>query len=295
MTLRHHKTHSINTNDAPDHVKIAESRLCYINSVGAHGWCDTLSKLSEIFLDAQLKSRFTAETPQYTIIVPEYMLNKCKAHDDYISYDRIEFIINTFVPPDNGIIISVYTTPDDYDRSLFVPFWEKEAYNESSGVEWPFTTNVLWKLKDQNKPKTYVTWQKLGSTFQKERFPAFTHLEGHIQTILEEYDIPYKEVDYSMKPQTVYDIMSQSNLHISYVGATWWLAHYMGVPAIDYNLGRNYFGIIRAPGGAKDYAQMTWDQDINKFREIKHGSVASFQGNIHINDVKEKLLKHVSV
>lgn len=295
MTLEYYKTYRINTAEAWTKVDIDRSRLCYINSRGAFGWCDILAKLSEVFLDAQLKSRLTDRTPHYTIVTPEWVLDKLWEGDEYESYDRIEFVINNFIPPDNGIIISVYIISEEADLNLFEPYHDDKD-KRSNGVEWPFITNTKWSLKDQGLPKEYVTWNRLGRTFQKEQYPHLLQIEEWLEEALDRYDIPHKIIDYSMSPKRTYDIMSSSALHISYVGATWWLAHYMDIPIFDYGLTGpmgSLFGELRAPGRAKKHPQMTWDSSIGRFKEKKHLPLVHLSGQCDKEELVRNLLKHV--
>lgn len=297
MSLKHYKTYRINTNDSIDIVDITRSRLCYINSRGAFGWCDVLSKISEIFLDAQLKSRFTTATPHYTIIVPEWMWQKVKPQDTYVSYDRIEFLLNHFNEPTNGLVVSVYITTTKYDKSLFIPYTIPHD-SVSNGVEWPFCTNIKWNLKTLNKPKNYVTWNKVDTSWQKEVWPEILELEKRIENTLLDLGIPYENIDYTISPYDTYEIMSGSSLHISYIGASWWLSHYMNLPLIDYSQSHasgSYFGVLRSPGQGKDFPSTVWDEKYGKFKEEKQKSLTTLPNNSKLNDISKVILKYAQL
>ncbi len=292
--MKLYKTYRINTKDPVDLVDITQSRLCYINSRGAYGWCDNLSKISEIFIDAQLKSKFSDKTPHYTIIVPDWMWKKVKIEDSYHSYERVEFLINNFVPPDNGLVVSVYIVSKEEDENLFTKF-PGATDSVSNGVEWPFCTNIKWDMKDLDKPKKFVTWNKVDTSFQGRRDPEVLLLEEEIEQTLIGLGIPYHNISYTMSPQKTYDIMSESCLHISYVGASWWLAHHMNIPVLDYSQKHesgSWYGIIRAPGKAKEFPQMTWDKCTSTFKEAKQSPIGSID---NIDEFKESIIRNEGV
>ena len=87
--------------------------------------------------------------------------------------------------------------------------------------------------------------------------------------------------------------------HISYIGASWHFAHYIGIPVIDYGEhvnsalgpGMGIFGLLGAPGYGKDRAQMTINKD-NRFVEKRFKSVIGF--GLSLNDLdKDELKTHI--
>lgn len=282
MMLKYIKTYYIGTTDNSI-ADISKSEIIYINSVGAHGWADTCSKISWAYMNAELRSKFSNDPTHMCIIVSDYVFRKRKTEDEYYSYDRIEFLINNFRIPKNGCVITVYKISTENEGNIFE--LENSPYiksKQSREVEWPFQTHNVWPMKktwDKNSHKDYFSFQKT----ENKSFTKLTNIdiEEQIENVLNKYGYKIKFVDYTMKPERVYDIILNAKAHISYIGATWHFAHYIGIPVIDYGehvhqpLSSSIFGVLGAPGIGKDRAQMTINEQ-NKFVEKKFKGVLSF-------------------
>lgn len=269
-----YKTYYLGCEDDGSIAEIDASDLVYVNSVGAFGWCDPLSKISSVFMDAELKAEFNECPSRISMIVPDYIFEKRKEEDQYISYERIEFILNNFQVPTNGCVVSVYVVQHEVEKS----YLDLSMCTRPRHFEWPFQTNTVWKTKEQwNGSGDYVTLQLT----EKNSFTKNGNklLEDAIIRGLDRIDQRYELVDYTMKCEDVYELMLSSQLHISYVGASWWLSHYMGVPVFDYgehvhqSISTSIFGVLGAPGMGKNRAQVLYEN--GKFTERKMNPVAS--------------------
>jgi len=295
------KTYYIGTEDDGKISDISSSELVYINSIGAHGWADTCSKISWAYMNAELKSRFVNEPTKISLIVSDYAFFKRKEEDEYTSFDRIEFLVNNFRPPKNGCVVSLYKIQEKEEGHIFeledAPLLGKKS---TTHVEWPFQTHNVWPMKkvwDEDNSQDYFSFQRSETnTFVKERN---SYIEDSILEVMEQYGYKIKFVDYTMHPEKAYDIILNAKTHISYIGASWHFAHYIGIPVIDYGEhvnsalgpGMGIFGLLGAPGYGKDRAQMTINKD-NRFVEKRFKSVIGF--GLSLNDLdKDELKTHI--
>lgn len=282
-----YKTYYIGCDDDGSESTIHNSELVYINSIGMHGWCDPLSKLSSGFMNCELKSKFTSNPSNMFVLVPSTIFLKRKEEDPYCSFDRVEFIINNFRVPSNGIVITVGVVNSE-DEKMYMgsdPYFK---------LEWPFQTNTVWKFKNRKTKGKYITLQR--SERQSFVKNINSDVESYVTKALELSGLDIVEVNYTMSPEKVYNIMSKSATHVSYVGATWWLSHYMNIPVIDYGehtiqqISSSIFGVLGAPGMGLDRAQVVFDK---QFDHDKMKPVMSFPLDSDKQTVLTRMLKYV--
>ena len=303
--LEYIKTYYIGTENNGKVSEISNSELIYINSIGAHGWADTCSKISWAYMNAELRSRFSDQPTNMCLIVSDYAFVKRKEQDEYTSFDRIEFLVNNFRPPKNGCIISLFRITEKEEENIFelenAPLLPRKSTTQ---VEWPFQTHNVWPMKktwDENNCQDYFSFQRSElQTFVKERN---SYIEDSILEVMDQYGYAVKFVDYTMHPEKVYDIILNAKTHISYIGATWHFAHYINIPIIDYGehvnsqlgAGMGIFGLLGAPGYGKERAQMTINSN-DKFFERRFKSRVGFGldlNNLDKDELKNRIIKEL--
>lgn len=280
--LRYHKTYYINTENTGKRVEIEKSGLQYLNHSGSFGWCDPLATLSMIFTEAQLKNILTNKPAEYCLVLDLTVLGKRKTEDRYNSYDIIDFIINEFKEPTNGLILSIYLANRTTEKKYLSHDWHHNFKIDSelnSWTTWPFHTKTAWGFKKEWNPKTdpqYITFQKTEPFSFQINNGYNKNGDRLIQKFLDSFGMDYKIIDYTIPPNEVFEMLLGSSLHISYVGASWWLANYMKVPVLDHghlsNVPGSLFGFLSSPPGRPMPNGETIQPQIafydGKFREV---------------------------
>jgi len=309
MTLRHYKTYYINTENTGEVAQIESSSLQYLNGSGCFGWCDPLAALSTLFTEAQLKNILTGKPTKCSLVLNDMVLDRRKPEDKNIAYDLIDFIISNFLEPTGGMILSVYLVNSSRERK-YIGHMNAIGTIESNWIAWPIQTKTAWSFKrswKRSSTEKYITYQKTeANSFQ---FHDLSNIRGDlfIEKCLSSGSISYKTIDYTMPPDEVFETLLHSQLHVSYVGASWWLAHYIGTPVIDHGClsdeKGSLFGILSTPflKNLEDGSQ-TWPQiifDKNKFYEKDIRPIDTL-GFIQDSDnesirIQNKLMEHLDL
>ena len=109
-----------------------------------------ISLIGEVFFKAErLQSNNILDKPySVSLVIPK--IKKFKEEDAEDNLTRIEYIVNNFVAPRNGIIISIYEAVENI--KIITPFY--------SFVVWPFKKQ--WEKRKDNHQE-YVTIQSIDS------------------------------------------------------------------------------------------------------------------------------------
>jgi len=174
-----------------------------------------------MFLNAEVKSRMHIGPSKATLYIPEtYLTDKFKAKDKELPVERIEKLIFSLRRPTNGLIVTIYVLAD----------WGYQLELPQSA--WPFSTNVCWPFKFPHMPKDYITIQK-----HQAGSPEGAHVIEVQEKVIEHFEnkgIDIRYIDYSQDTNYVLNTMAGSKLHVSYRGASWWIAHYLEMPVLAY-------------------------------------------------------------
>lgn len=253
-----YKTYYINTEDDGDIALPHASSMTFINT-NFVTWCDILSYLSVPFMSAQFNSKFGIGPAKASVIIPEYYLNtKFKEDDAETHFERIDKLIQYMKPPSKGLILTVYAIKEtDYEH-----------------FAWPFSTNLMWPLKVQNSPKDYISVQSIeDSKESKDTKPIVDELIREASN----QNIEIKYVDYTQKTEDIIKTLQHSRVHISYQGASWWLAHYINTPLITpakertwTNFGKHNSSFNQPAGPLKPSILTHRDKWVNEYRPAEN-------------------------
>lgn len=121
--------------------------------------------------------------------------------------DSIKYFINSYQPPTNGIIISLY-------------FIDRFKYYQSATLAslWPFKQDFHW-LGDGD----YITFHDYESnTNHYSKVQYLNSPVGKIAQEIEKHSIhPVKRINYAMGDKKIFEILKHTKFHISYAGATY--------------------------------------------------------------------------
>ena len=316
--LKFDKTYYFGVDDINYQVPIENSDFQFNNGDWLT-WCDLLARLSEIFMAAELKSKLTIETPTATFCYPEYYNTKFKEEDAEIRSDRIDFMINKMAPPGNGLILSTYKVDESY-----IMYDKFNTPIQGIYTTWPFTTLYKWNLKDswnEENTEDYVTFQKSEKRSSVINHAAHMETENALIEYLENNNIKIKYIDYSMKTEEIYNAILHAKAHISYLGASYWLACYLNTPVVLYGV-RSYSPVYEEYGFSDFFGKhssgpanatypgvgipVTYDQDSDGYNQFRSNPVPAldkisvipvFQRQSHIDksssikQIKESLHK----
>lgn len=196
-------------------------------------WCDAIAKVSQLFMNAELKSRLSDAAPAAVLGFSNYYRDKFKDEDQETRIERLEFILSKMKMPTNGLTLTMYEVFDQYVES-------ERGDQPGLGVTWPFNTLNKWDLIDTwNAPESdYVSVQLTEGRSYLTGVQEHMAIEDEIMNVLSRHNANVKYVDYSMTSEDVYETVLNAKYHISYCGASWWLAHALNVPVYSY--GKRY-------------------------------------------------------
>jgi hypothetical protein len=113
--------------------------------------------------------------------------------------------------------------------------WDVFQTNMDPKVITPFSIMNVWPFVDKWSPKDYISVQRPEEKVKPNKLEPLMEEWGKLEKVLETYKkYPIKYVDYTMDISDVYDIILGTRLHISYTGASYWIASNAKVPMIAF-------------------------------------------------------------
>jgi hypothetical protein len=221
--MKHVETLYINCEDNGHMPRLNNSHVQRLDQYNYHAYSIFVSHISNIFFNAQnLQSEGILNEPYCaSIVIPKVESFKGQFEDNLT---RIKYIANNFVPPKNGVIISLYE------------HWQDNK------VLTPYNTSIVWPYKkqwDKENAKDYVCLQTVtekniehkGSYAKNaEAVEEYKRIVNELNTL----GIEYKNVSYDMRIDSVFKLLLSSRALISYSGATYYLAGGLNVPTIAF-------------------------------------------------------------
>ena len=185
-----------------------------------HRACHYAESVSnEILFDGEIHKAVSNGPPCYVSIFL-HEICKRKETDVNTNYDTIKFFIEHLKPPKDGIIFTVY-----------------EMGNYNRDVVTPFQLTYLWPFKDEWKPSGHITLQIPEENMDDDKYMKARYEYMEVKEILKDYDYPVYEIDYSMPIEEIYNKIMTTNLHISYTGASYYIAGAAKIPMLSYGPG----------------------------------------------------------
>ena len=195
------------------HAEPGKSEHLYIcNSTTGH-FLPIISKLSRAFINAELTP---LDTPyNLSIFLEPFTCNKFKKEDQETPYDMVVFLLKNFRRPARPLRVTIYLTI----QTILNQNWDYSS---------------LWALEhvhDKNNTEKIITFQypqagmKATLTDAEECFRvAESYARAH--------DYKIRTIDYSMRYSDMTDLLLNATLHVSYIGASYYLAGLTRTPTL---------------------------------------------------------------
>lgn len=188
-----------------------------------------IDKLSEVFLSAQLSFQegYSEGPKKICILIPSVLTEyKFKREDPETSLERIEWFIQNFKKPTCGVVVTFYSSRD-HELELdshwtLTKLWQTEE-------TWCQDNNSNYVTVHLPEPTSNVTWNK-----QK-----FYEIWNNIKSKVLDKGFAIKYISYATPYQDVYDLMTKTRLHISYVGGSYIFSGITKTPTIGIGIDRN--------------------------------------------------------
>ena len=191
--------------------KLHNSDVIRLDNHNYHAYGIFICFLGQVFFKAtRMQENDILDKPySVSIVIPK--IEKFKDEDVEDNLTRLKYIANNFVPPEKGIIISIYEAP------------------EHKKIITPFDFYIMWPYKRQ--------WQK----DKTDDYVAVGHQDNmsdeafkNTIDVLNEYAINYKLINYTMKLEEVFDILLNCKFLCSWTGGPYFIAGGLNVPTLGY-------------------------------------------------------------
>jgi len=211
--------------------------------------------LGHVFFKASRLNENGILDKPYSVSIVLPLIEKYKDEDTEDNLTRIKYIVENYVPPKNGMIISIYESVEN--KKIITPFdfiikwpykkqWEKNKTEDYIAIN--DIATLQKKHKDVGAEKTVhsitgATLQQRISGYQIDKMEvAF----NNIIDILNEFGLEYKLVDYSMPVNDLFNTLLKCKLFCSWTGGPYYIAGGLNVPTLGYGTtpfaqSNNYF------------------------------------------------------
>lgn len=141
---------------------------------------------------------------------------KIKEHNEFTVEDTFNFFLNGMLPPEKGIIVSIYET--DLIKNYIAPYEDFRCIT-------PLKEEYQW-VGDGD----YITFQDLECVI---RVAMRNHKNNLITKDIDNISIyPVKRVTYAMGEEKMFSLMKHAKFHVSYPGASYYSAGMINCPTI---------------------------------------------------------------
>jgi len=191
----------------------------------SHAYYQLVFCLGELFHTAQSLQFNNILNESYSASIIVLDNKKFKESDYETNVERIKFIANNFIPPDKGIIISIYESNIENCQGFL---------RQNGDIMWTFKKQ--WNKDDA---EDYVVLQGLGDVIDHSAHGKSKSIFSRIVNQIEELGINYKIIDYTTSIKETFDTLLKCKLLISYTGGPYFLAGGLNVPTLAF--GENLF------------------------------------------------------
>lgn len=190
----------------------------------SHAYYQFIFCLGELFHTAQSLQSNNILSEPYSASIVVLDNKKFKESDYETNVERIKFIANNFIPPDKGIIISIYESNIENCEGFI---------RQNADIMWPFK-----KQWNKDNAEDYVVLQGLDDVTEHSAHRNSESIFSRIINQIEELSIDYKIIDYTTSIQETFDTLLKCKLLISYTGGPYFLAGGLNVPTLAF--GENF-------------------------------------------------------
>jgi len=281
--MKYCETLYINCENNGQIAELHNSHVIRMDRTNFHAYCIFTCFLGRVFFTAARLSEDAILKNPYnvSIIIPK--IKKFKEEDAETNLVRLKYIANNFIPPEYGLVISIYEHPD-----------------MSSKIGTAFDSYIMWPYKKQwnsLNTKDYIAINDISCLVKNKNYDndktekTFNILINQ----LEKYNVKYKFVDYTMSVADVFDTLLSCKIFLSWSGGCYYIAGGLNVPTIGfghspYTQMNNY--IYNRPVGrplTEPILKTAWGESYHHQKRIIHynefkGIFESEQSNV-INNI----------
>lgn len=192
---------------------IEGSHILRLDFKSCYAYANILNELASACHLAHSIRNETDKPFEVSILIPQ--VRKKKPENYETNLDTINFFITKLKPPGKGIIFTVFEVKMD-------------------NIITPFHLANIWPFVDKWSPKDYISVQRPEPRLHVEKLIPVEQEYKKLVDILKMSKYNVKYVDYTMPTSHVYDVVLGSRLHISYTGASYWIAGAAKVPMIAF-------------------------------------------------------------
>jgi hypothetical protein len=153
--------------------------------------------------------------------------SKIKEHNTFTIKDTIYFFLNNMLPPEKGIIVSIYVS--DTIEHTVPPYEDMRCIT-------PMKEELLWQGDGD-----YITFQDAENSNPDTKQRLLNHKNKEVIQQIDNISIyPVKRITYSMGEEEIFDLLKHTKFHVSYPGGTYYSAAMINCPTIGVYLDKQF-------------------------------------------------------
>jgi len=264
--MKYCETLYINCENNGQIAELHNSHVIRMDNTNFHAYGIFICFLSKVFFTATRLNKDGILKKPYNVSIVIPKIKKFKEEDVETNLVRLKYIANNFIPPDNGLIISIYTHVEDI---------------KGSKVLTPHDSYIIWPYKrqwDRQNTKDYVVINDISCLIKNKNYDneKYKRTFDNIINHLEMYDVKYKFVDYTMSIKEVFNRLIACKIFLSWSGGCYFIAGGLNVPTLGFGHGHwtqmnNY--IYNRPAGrphSKPILRTVWGESYHHQGKIIH-------------------------
>lgn len=213
MKYRRLETLYLGMDDDGTYAQPGSSEHVYLCSSTAGIFLPVISKLSSVFINAELAPQGIPYN--VSIFMGTSSCSKFKEHDQETPYDMVTFLLKNFKRSACPLRVTIYITVEHILNQNWshANFWSFNHTHDKSKVE-----NIITFQYPQPGMKAVLTNAE----------ECFAVAESYVR----ESGYKTRIIDYSMGYQQMTDLLLKTTLHVSYIGASYYLAGLTRTPTL---------------------------------------------------------------
>lgn len=223
----------------PDDGSVAEPPYC-----ATMHWCGhtipftapTINNLSRHFIEAERlhQEKLMDEPYRLACVIPTHFAygRKYKPKDELSIYDTWKWYVENMLPPKNGMVVSIYSSP--------MP---------DHTIDTVWSCQFLWRTKEiwseENCSKNLLTYQvpESGGVDFKKSDRCYEMCEELVKWGREN-GFRVMPISYATNINATYQLLLKTRMHFGYTGGTYFTAGLTRTPTIGFGLKRRPFDAI---------------------------------------------------
>jgi DNA polymerase III delta prime subunit len=200
---------------------VGDSHVIRMNKKDYHAYCIFICNIGELFFTAQqLQSEGALDGPyRATIVLPKVETYDKHGVQPEDNLTRIKFLLNSFVPPEKGIIVTL------------CEHWQEKHIMTPYGTFWLWPYKRQWKKENT---ENYVAVQSVKEIVDHKAQPDIVEIHEKVIKELDDSKIQYKLVGYHLTIEELFDTLLKSKMLLTATSCSYYIAGGLNVPTIAY-------------------------------------------------------------